>query len=144
VTLRLAVVLALAAAGCGDLRLLHAHARRGDTIVFLDPCRPGTRVDVVVALAGDTVEIRCGVLFVNGAEAGAAAGDFPGAQLPACQPGSSPPGAAIVTAPPPHPPQPIDACRPHAHYVVPPRHVFVGASPGTGPVPDAAVLGLAR
>ena len=138
-TLRLAV-LALVLAGCGDLRLLHARAGRGDTIVFLDPCRPGTRVDEVVALAGDTVEIRCGVLFVNSAEAGRAAGDFPGAQLPACQPGSSPPGASIVTSAAP----PLDACRPHAHYVVPPDHLFVAASPETGPVPAAAVLGRAR
>ena len=140
--LRLAVVLGLGAAACGDVRLLHARAGRGDTVVFLDPCRPGTRVDVVVALAGDTVEIRCGVLFLNGADAGPAAGDFPGATLPACQPGSSPPGAAIVTPPPP--PHPIDACRPHAHYVVPPRHLFVAGSPATGPVPEAAILGRLR
>jgi hypothetical protein len=137
---RAAAVLGLALAGCGDVRLLHARAGRGDTIVFLDPCRPGTRVDQVVALAGDTVEIRCGVLYLNGVEAGSARGDFPGAQLPACVPGSSPPGASIVTAPPPHP---IDGCRPHAHYVVPPRHLFVAGSPRTGPVPEQAVLGLA-
>jgi hypothetical protein len=141
-TLRLAVVLALGATACGDVRLLHARAGRGDTIVFLDPCRPGTVVDQVLALAGDTVEIRCGVLFLNGAEAGLAAGDFPGATLPACQPGSSPPGAAIVTPPPP--PHPIDACRPHAHYIVPPHHLFATSSPWNGPVPETAVLGKAR
>lgn len=136
-----AAAVALGLCGCGDVNVLHARAGLGDRIVFLDPCRPGTRVDEVVALPGDTIEIRCGVLYRNGAAAGPAAGDFPGATLPACQPGSSPPGASIVSSPPPHP---IDACQPHAHYVVPPGHVFVTASPRTGPVPAAAVLGRAR
>jgi len=133
--------LAVLVAGCGDVRLLAAPAERGATIVFLDPCRPGTRVDRVLALAGDTVEIRCGVLWIGGAEAGRADADadFPDEDLPACEPGSSPPGAEVVSRPPGP-----DPCAPHRHYVVPPAHVFVTASPRTGPVPEAAILGRVR
>lgn len=40
---------------------------RGDLVVFAQPCEPSRDyVKRVVALAGDTVEVRCGNLFVNG------------------------------------------------------------------------------
>jgi len=40
---------------------------RGEPIVFADPCHPGEDlVKRVVAIGGDTVEVRCNVLYVNG------------------------------------------------------------------------------
>jgi signal peptidase I len=43
-------------------------AARGDVIVFGNPCTPDKEfINRVVALAGDTVEVRCTVLYVNGA-----------------------------------------------------------------------------
>ncbi len=40
---------------------------RGDVIVFMQPCTPERDfIKRVVALAGDTVEVRCSVLWVNG------------------------------------------------------------------------------
>lgn len=40
---------------------------RGDLAVFESPCQPDTDyVKRIVALAGDTVEVRCDVLYVNG------------------------------------------------------------------------------
>ena len=39
---------------------------RGDIVMFDHPCMPAAFVKRVIALGGDTVEIRCGVLFVNG------------------------------------------------------------------------------
>ncbi|HEY1549217.1 MAG TPA: signal peptidase I [Kofleriaceae bacterium] len=44
--------------------------RRGEPIVFADPCKPSEdMVKRVVAIGGDTVEVRCNVLYVNGAAA---------------------------------------------------------------------------
>jgi signal peptidase I len=44
--------------------------RRGEPIVFADPCRPSEdMVKRVVAIGGDTVEVRCNVLVVNGTPA---------------------------------------------------------------------------
>jgi signal peptidase I len=41
--------------------------RRGEVIVFMQPCEPERDyIKRVVATAGDTVEVRCGVLYVNG------------------------------------------------------------------------------
>ncbi|MDX2091527.1 MAG: signal peptidase I [Kofleriaceae bacterium] len=41
--------------------------RRGEVIVFAKPCEPDRDyIKRVVALAGDTVEVRCDVLYVNG------------------------------------------------------------------------------
>jgi signal peptidase I len=41
--------------------------RRGEPIVFADPCTPSEdMVKRVVAIGGDTVEVRCNVLVVNG------------------------------------------------------------------------------
>jgi signal peptidase I len=40
---------------------------RGEPIVFADPCRPSEdMVKRIVAIGGDTVEVRCSVLYVNG------------------------------------------------------------------------------
>ena len=41
--------------------------RRGEVIVFMQPCEPDRDyIKRVVALAGDTVEVRCNVVYVNG------------------------------------------------------------------------------
>ena len=40
---------------------------RGDLLTFRQPCAGSEYVKRVVALAGDTVEIRCATLYVNGA-----------------------------------------------------------------------------
>ncbi|MDB4952742.1 MAG: signal peptidase [Myxococcales bacterium] len=41
--------------------------RRGELITFRYPCQPDrTYVKRIVAVAGDTVEVRCSVLYVNG------------------------------------------------------------------------------
>jgi signal peptidase I len=46
---------------------LHKHPERGDLIVFVYPCDPARDYDKrVIALAGDTVEVRCNVVYVNG------------------------------------------------------------------------------
>ena len=42
--------------------------RRGEVIVFIYPCEPERDyIKRVIALAGDTVEVRCNVVYVNGA-----------------------------------------------------------------------------
>jgi signal peptidase I len=41
--------------------------RRGEVIVFMNPCTPEKDfIKRVVAVAGDTVEVRCNILYVNG------------------------------------------------------------------------------
>jgi signal peptidase I len=41
--------------------------RRGEVIVFMNPCIPDKDyIKRIVAVAGDTVEMRCSVLYVNG------------------------------------------------------------------------------
>jgi len=41
--------------------------RRGEVIVFMNPCTPEKDfIKRIVAVAGDTVEVRCDVLYVNG------------------------------------------------------------------------------
>jgi signal peptidase I len=41
---------------------------RGDVVVFEQPCRPDTMfISRLVALGGDTVEVRCGIVYVNDA-----------------------------------------------------------------------------
>jgi signal peptidase I len=39
---------------------------RGEVIVFMQPCAKRPYVKRVIATAGDTVEVRCGVVHVNG------------------------------------------------------------------------------
>jgi signal peptidase I len=47
--------------------------RRGEVIVFMQPCDPDRDfIKRVVGVAGDTVEVRCDVLYVNGAAVPAA------------------------------------------------------------------------
>jgi signal peptidase I len=42
---------------------------RGDIIVFRQPCEPDRDyIKRIVAVAGDTVEVRCSVLYLNGAQ----------------------------------------------------------------------------
>jgi signal peptidase I len=41
--------------------------RRGEVIVFMNPCTPEKDfIKRVVAIAGDTVEVRCHILYING------------------------------------------------------------------------------
>jgi signal peptidase I len=43
--------------------------QRGEVIVFIYPCNPDRDyIKRVIALAGDTVEVRCNVVYVNGTE----------------------------------------------------------------------------
>lgn len=45
----------------------HWHpAERGEVILFTQPCSGQTFIKRVVAKGGDTVEVRCGALYVNG------------------------------------------------------------------------------
>lgn len=49
-------------------KLFAREPERGEVIVFLQPCdHDKDYIKRVVALAGDTVEVRCNVLYVNGA-----------------------------------------------------------------------------
>lgn len=49
-------------------KLFERSPARGDVIVFVMPCAPTQDyIKRVVALAGDTVEVRCDVVYVNGA-----------------------------------------------------------------------------
>lgn len=48
-------------------KLFERSPARGDVIVFIKPCTPAQDyIKRVVALAGDTVEVRCDVIYVNG------------------------------------------------------------------------------
>lgn len=40
---------------------------RGDIVVFTHPCGPQSYIKRVIGVAGDTVELRCGTLYVGGA-----------------------------------------------------------------------------
>jgi signal peptidase I len=50
-----------------NTKLFERSPKRGDVIVFVYPCAPDRDyIKRVVALAGDTVEVRCNILYVNG------------------------------------------------------------------------------
>jgi signal peptidase I len=50
------------------LELKTGEIARGDVVVFDNPCTPDQRyIQRVVAVAGEAVEVRCGVLYVGGA-----------------------------------------------------------------------------
>lgn len=50
-----------------NIKLFEGSPDRGDVIVFIKPCQPERDyIKRVVAVAGDTVEVRCDVLYVNG------------------------------------------------------------------------------
>lgn len=48
------------------LSLAWRPAERGEVIVFTQPCAKRTYVKRVIAQGGDTVEVRCSVVYVNG------------------------------------------------------------------------------
>ncbi|MEO8705597.1 MAG: signal peptidase I [Kofleriaceae bacterium] len=80
------IVLALVAAGCGDTYKMPSSSMlptieidekikvettkdiaRGDVVVFAMPCSPERKyVKRAIATGGDTVEVRCNVVYVNG------------------------------------------------------------------------------
>jgi signal peptidase I len=96
--------------------------RRGDVIVFAHPCDGITHIKRVAALAGDTVEVRCGALYVNGVtheQPTDSAKDFPRLDgvMPGC--GGRPPPGKVVFA------QSAIACTPQVHFIVPEDSVFV-------------------
>src|SRR5262249_20874197 len=50
-----------------DKKLFSLRApRRGDVIVFINPCDQRDFIKRIVATAGDTVEVRCNILYING------------------------------------------------------------------------------
>ena len=50
-----------------NTKLFERSPDRGDVIVFIYPCAPERDyIKRVIALAGDTVEVRCNVVYVNG------------------------------------------------------------------------------
>jgi signal peptidase I len=49
-----------------DDKLLVRSPDRGEVIVFIQPCTKTDYIKRVVGLAGDRIEVRCGVLHVNG------------------------------------------------------------------------------
>ncbi|HVK87060.1 MAG TPA: signal peptidase I [Kofleriaceae bacterium] len=50
-----------------NTKLFARGPERGEVIVFVQPCEPDKDyIKRVIALAGDTVEVRCNVIYVNG------------------------------------------------------------------------------
>ncbi len=50
-----------------DTKLLSFKSpERGDVIVFVNPCDGRDFIKRIVAVAGDTVEVRCNILYING------------------------------------------------------------------------------
>ena len=96
--------------------------QRGDVVVFTHPCEGTTHVKRIAAVAGDTIEVRCGKLFVNGATSeqnGDPAKDYPSLDniVSSCR-GSLPTPSFVVH-------RQTDTCAPQAHLVVPADTVFV-------------------
>jgi signal peptidase I len=97
--------------------------RRGDVIVFAHPCDGITHIKRVAAVAGDTIEVRCGALYVNGVThepVGDGAKDFPRLDGVITGCAGRPPAGKVVHAAPGS-----SACAPQAHFVVPADSVFV-------------------
>lgn len=138
----------------GDIVAVRKHAAvaRGDVVVFELPCDPTREyVKRVVALAGQTVEVRCRVLFVDGKpQAGDGGPDFPdvlASDPPGCSDsGTIPRGRLEPSAPAP---PPVDPCLPQRRYVVPAGTLFVVGdnragshdSRAFGGVPASAIRG---
>ena len=50
-----------------EQKIFERSPARGEVIVFIQPCQPERDyIKRVIALAGDTVEVRCNVVYVNG------------------------------------------------------------------------------
>ena len=112
--------------------------QRGEVIVFDHPCEQRAHIKRVIAVAGDTVETRCGTLYINGAAVSRAGDretldghtyavipdgpdkDFPGDFLRACPGKTAQPAGHVIQNK-----QPTQACEPHKHFVVPDASVFV-------------------
>lgn len=108
---------------------------RGEVIVFEHPCERRAHIKRVVAVGGDTVELRCGKLYVNGAAIASPREtldghaydtvpadprqDFPSLDgiVRSCRGGG--PAGRIVAAKPGAAP-----CEPQLHFVVPDGTVF--------------------
>lgn len=102
--------------------------KHGEVIVFVHPCERRSHIKRVAAVGGDTVEIRCGKLYVNGAlvretHATIAADerkDFPSLDgiVRSCR-GGGPAGEIVATKSPAAP------CERQLHFVVPADTLFV-------------------
>lgn len=102
--------------------------RRGEVIVFDHPCEHRAHIKRVIAIAGDTVETRCGKLYVNGAPVMYATlpdgedKDFPGldhAQRTCPGKTNQAIGKLVETK------AGAARCDVQLHYVVPPASLFV-------------------
>lgn len=112
---------------------------RGEVIVFDHPCEHRAHIKRVVAIAGDSVETRCGTLYVNGEAVPRDAGgretlsgrtyatlpdgpakDFPGDVLRACPGTTDQPAGGVVTTK-----LGAAACEPQRQFIVPEASVFV-------------------
>ena len=109
----------------GDTVLVTTLAKgpaHGDVIVFAHPCDGITHIKRAVAVAGDTVEVRCGMLYVNGAtseRAGDGAKDFPSLDGMVRSCAGRPALGKIVETPR------TSECGPQRHLVVPAGTVFM-------------------
>lgn len=102
--------------------------KRGEVIVFDHPCEHRAHIKRVVAIAGDTVESRCGTVYVNGEAVAydtltdSADKDFPSLDRVqrTCPGKTNQAGGTIVETA-----KTVDRCARQLHYVVPPGSLFV-------------------